>query len=210
LSGWPGGCSGLNETCRKKIAPESSPLHKALPRSRERRLRGTADIIPPQEALSLDYRKLTEAVVSAERLRLYGSLNPSKLHETFARYLWNIEICEALYPLLHGFEVALRTRIQIVMKASTGKDRWWDPKWNLLQPKELQQVGNVMKRLTSQKQYPNVGRVVSSLTLGFWVGLFAVPYERRYWLKHNLRGVFPDAPKAALGCHNIRFKLYRI
>lgn len=46
-------------------------------------------------------------VLSEDRLRGYG--RPGEpCRETLAKYLWNMSVCEALYPSLQALEIALR------------------------------------------------------------------------------------------------------
>lgn len=158
----------------------------------------------------MDYREISECILTKDRLQRYGSLSQRDIEETFARYMWNMALSEALYPLLNGLEIALRNRVQTTLTKQTGKARWWDPQWSLIEKGDLLQAEKVMRRISREGKNPNVGRVVSGLTLGFWVGMFAPYYERRFWLGYQLRAVFPYAPKVELGCHKIRNKLYRI
>lgn len=191
-------------------APESSPCLPSVGGYWERTLRGNTINYTIAGGFWMDYQELTKKVISEKRLQRYGSLNPSDLPETMSRYLWNIGLCEALYPLLNGLEVALRNRIHAVLTTKTGKTRWMDPKWNLLKSKDLNQVNTIINRLRREHKSQGVDRIISALTLGFWVNLFSVTYEQEFWTGHSLRGVFQDAPKVELGCHKIRKKLYRI
>ncbi|MCC7477452.1 hypothetical protein IT575_03245 [bacterium] len=119
-------------------------------------------------------------------------------------------LCESLYLPLNGLEIALRNRVQRTLSTKLGKGRWWDPQWKLLPNRDLDQVDKVMKRLAREGKHPNIGRVVSGLTLGFWVGLFAADHERLLWKGDALRRTFPYALRKDLGYHNLRRRLFRI
>ncbi len=43
-----------------------------------------------------------------------------------ANYLWNLELCQAIYPALHGCEVALRNSIHAAASAHYGTPYWFD------------------------------------------------------------------------------------
>jgi hypothetical protein len=47
-------------------------------------------------------------LVSAQRIGSYRRGTASDDEEVLARYLWNIALCEALYPSLHFLEIGLR------------------------------------------------------------------------------------------------------
>jgi hypothetical protein len=158
----------------------------------------------------MDYTELAKVVLSEKRLQKYGSLNPSNLRETFARYIWNIELCEALYPVLNSLEVALRNSIHRELAVKLKYTRWMQPERKLLEEYESNQVARTIARLRKAGKSAGVDQIIASLMLGFWVGLFAVGYEQKFWRGHSLKGVFRFAPKSELGCHSIRYKLNRI
>src|SRR5690606_31497789 len=96
---------------------------------------------------------------------------------------------------------------QHTLSARLGKERWWDPKWKLLPKRDLSQVAVAMNRIKRDGRHPNIGRVVSGLTLGFWVGLFAARHEQKLWKGNALRMTFPHAPRRELGYHRLRARL---
>ena len=55
------------------------------------------------------FQKL-RAGISSPRLSKYRSGDESDF-EVIAKYVWNIALCEALYPALHTLEVALRNAV---------------------------------------------------------------------------------------------------
>lgn len=110
-----------------------------------------------------------------------------------ARYVWNVALCEGLYPTLRFLEVALRTRIHHVATQHFGSEYWFaDPK--IVSP--LKTDGNPRNsraiRLAAGHRTP-AHRIVSDLSLGFWVHLFGGAYEVSFW-RPVIRGVFPGAP----------------
>ena len=162
------------------------------------------------ENLRVDYRELAQQIITPPRLRRYGSLNPSDLPETVARCLWDMGLCEALYPLLNGLEVALRNRAHAELTRQTGLARWMDPgdpRKAFLGRREKDQVRRAINLLRRDHEPTNVSRIVGVLTFGFWASLFAPRYEQRAWHGDGLRGVFPYAPRQVLGCHLIRARL---
>src|SRR5689334_21061592 len=63
----------------------------------------------PSSAQALPLTSLWR-LVSAERIGSYRRGGADD-EEALARYLWNIALCEALYPSLHFLEIALRNAV---------------------------------------------------------------------------------------------------
>ncbi len=67
-----------------------------------------------------------EAVLSQSRLRRYPGAG---ITDRLQVYRWNIALCEALYPTMHFFEVALRNRMHDALTDHVGTEWWFqDPK----------------------------------------------------------------------------------
>ena len=131
-----------------------------------------------------------EAVVSAERLRPYrGARNVDEL-DPLARSLWNVALSEALYPSLHGFEIALRNTIHNAMAARTHNTSWWDDPTVRLHLSEQERIREARDALARAGKAYESGRMVAELRLGFWVSLFSRHYEHSLLIP-ILRLAFP-------------------
>ena len=75
---------------------------------------------------SLHYRpQLIDELITNERLNSYKNVfQHSDDVELVGAYLWNIQVCSALYPLLSVAEVALRNSIDNALSRDLGRF-WW-------------------------------------------------------------------------------------
>lgn len=117
-----------------------------------------------------------------------------------ARYLWNIALCEALYPTLQCFEVVLRNAIHdsLSMNYHPGwlreERKFRDYEWKAIMSAENTLTRLVREGKLRSDQATEPGRLVSQLTLGFWTGLFVRHYDKTFVapiIRLALRG-FPD------------------
>ena len=73
----------------------------------------------------LDLAILFQDAVSAPRLTSYLEDGDENLVPAVSRYVWNTALCEALYPSVHGVEVAFRNIIDRRMQVLHG-EYWFD------------------------------------------------------------------------------------
>jgi hypothetical protein len=131
------------------------------------------------------------ANLSVDRLRRYanerdrGSWSPA-----IGRYLWNLELARALYPILNWAEVALRNHLNHVisseypiggMRRCVRVASWLDADPPVLLPKErakVEQAKMWFDTRNAQPRRPGVspkvlteGRLVAELQFGFWTHL---------------------------------------
>lgn len=122
--------------------------------------------------------------------------------EALARYTWNTRLCEALYPSLHYFEVALRNNLHSAISTRFPSGPWSDVQcWMdltnpVLDEIERRAVNRAKGVLRDQGKPLEIGRMVAELNFGFWTSLLDVRYERSnvFW-PHLLRPTFPRMPK---------------
>ena len=116
--------------------------------------------------------------------------------EVCADYLWNIALCESLYPVLQWLEVTLRNNLHESISALYGSN-WFNS--SIIQSREADTVQKAKERLTRLNKPLEVGRIVAELNLGFWVSLFDKRYEnrQRFWpsLFSSPRRPFPNLPR---------------
>ena len=64
-------------------------------------------------------------IISFERFESYRRSDTEEDIDILACYLWNLALCEALYPCLQGLEaVALRNSINIAATETFGNHHW--------------------------------------------------------------------------------------
>ena len=137
-----------------------------------------------------DYFGEFQKSASAERLKPY--LNDVDETQAFALYVWNIALCESLYPCLNGLEVALRNSLHRSISTKFGTDFWFIGRLKDPEDQRLKEAYSNLHRLSITS--PMAGDIVASLSLGFWVDLLKGRYEQIFW-PALLPDVFPFATK---------------
>ena len=61
-----------------------------------------------------------------------------------AAHVWNIALCESLYPALHAFELSLRNRIHQVALRHFGSEDWFEGR---LKTQEEEMLNNARNRI---------------------------------------------------------------
>lgn len=108
-------------------------------------------------------------------------------------YVWNARISAAIFEVLHHVEVLVRNAIDSQFRpveATAPADTTWlcDP--NILNEASRLRVGEAIERITRQHKNPTRGRVVATLSFGFWRALFDRKYDK-LWVSH-LHRAFPN------------------
>lgn len=161
------------------------------------------------------YEDQIEAVLSSERLRPYASGGTTR--QAIENYLWNIALCEALYPVLNILEVGLRNSLDRAIGAEypvTSYGRvmsWLDRNPGVVAQDDVGMVNYAIRRLQEKHEALSHGKLVAELTFGFWTSLFDVRYERGQILWPTLlRAVFPHMPRNIRKRRHISPQLNRI
>jgi len=117
--------------------------------------------------------------------------------EAICRYVWNLDLSQAIYPVLHSVEVALRNSIHAAGTDYFGSPEWFRNPRNLrLESRERRMLETARDQLWERQGYsiPDIRRGiipapplpladdhVAELMLGFWIGLLNAPYQRLLW-----------------------------
>ncbi len=135
-----------------------------------------------------------EKVLSEEKMNAYHNRKGGSTDkEIYAHYLWNIQLSEALYPLLQTIEVALRNNIcnSIFKKYNL---HLCDFSNDYLLASEKYKIDNIKNYIIKEKGKYTQGQIIESLNFGFWTALFDRRYEHSHILwPHLLKGTFPAA-----------------
>ena len=135
---------------------------------------------------------------SNNRLKSYKFNSSDDNNIALKRYLYNIEISKALYPLLSILEISLRNRINKAIE-NIIKQNW------LIDEIEQQCIlldNEHKKLLDAKKKLINKGHkqiskddLIAELSLGFWIHLCTKRYKTALWHKQSFfRTVFADYP----------------
>ena len=157
-------------------------------------------------------KRFFEKIFSEKRLEKYFTRH-GDTEKAMTHYRCNIELSEVFYPCISTFEVVLRNAISRELSVLFGRDDWYTvfavtP--GLTGLNEYIQQAN--RQMSNRKEYSSSSKIIAELTLGFWVSLFNVEYERLLW--KDLRRVFPNMPKKERQRKNIapplnRFRAFR-
>ena len=144
--------------------------------------------------------------LSTERLAQYA-VGVSSEAETYGRYLWNLALCESLYPSLQGLEVALRNALHEAASARYGTPWWFDGGRSPVSVRGYQNhrgrggvwvhTGDAWKVESAKAQLRQAGkpvqpgRIIAELTFGFWTALFNRHYVNEGLWPALLAPVFP-------------------
>ena len=135
-----------------------------------------------------------EKVFSEKRLEKYFKRYGDK-EKAMTHYRCNIELSEAFYPCISTLEVALRNGVNRELSVRFGRDDWYAVFATTPGLTSLNRyISQANKQIAGRKEYSSPSKIIAELTLGFWVNLFNVEYERILW--KDLRRVFPNMPKA--------------
>src|SRR5438552_2173704 len=104
---------------------------------------------------------------SPERLGAYRRAGDDEA-AVLARYLWNSQLSEALYPTLQALEVALRNSVHAAVSRAYGRADWYDGTPAILQARQQDLVADATATLRAAGKPVTPGRVVAELPFGFW------------------------------------------
>lgn len=137
------------------------------------------------------------AWLSDARFDAYLGASDGDHERAVAVYKWNAEISAAFMEVLYHLEVLLRNAIdrqfpEVPADRSLSicvADAWLcDPR--LLTDESRERVNEAIQRLVLEQKKPTRGRVVASLSFGFWRALFSGRYEELW--RSRLHGAFPN------------------
>ena len=144
-----------------------------------------------------------QRTLSDERIARYAAGGGGD-RGTYGRYLWNLALCESLYPGLQGLEVALRNAMHEAASTRYGTAWWFDGarspiairgyqarrgrggRW--VHTSEAYKVEGAKRQLRREGKPVQPGRVIAELTFGFWTALF----NRHYVTAGLWPGLLPD------------------
>ena len=132
-----------------------------------------------------------EKSISPERLAVYKSDGAGN-ETAVARYIYNIELCKSFYPLINIFEVTLRNSIDKALETFFNM-----PDWSGAIPltqTELMMIDEAKIKIEKKgKEYCH-SRLVSELTLGFWVALMGKKYNNQNFQFFIIKHIFHGCP----------------
>ncbi|MEO6754314.1 MAG: hypothetical protein ABIP85_21265 [Chthoniobacteraceae bacterium] len=137
------------------------------------------------------FQKL-ERSLSRPRLDSYRKLGGGD-HGALCRYLWNIALCEALYPSLQILEVGFRNSVHSEIATATATPEWLVTELAFLFDSEKTRISEAREGLRKTGKPVTEPFLIAELSFGFWTSLLDVRYDR-LWHK-IIMGVFPAMPR---------------
>lgn len=122
---------------------------------------------------------LIRQAISDQRLDAYRITEADDDLDLLERYVWNMALSEALYPVLQSLEVTLRNTVHRAIGNAVGTDTWFDA--GLLAEPEVRQIAEARAKLAVKRKPDEPDRVVAELNFGFWTSLFNDRYEHVLW-----------------------------
>jgi hypothetical protein len=131
------------------------------------------------------------------RFRAYLEVADGQHKRAVALYEWNAEVSAAFLEVIYHLEVLMRNAIDRQFPATDlgaplsvlVPDVWLcDP--TLLTDESREKVNEAIARLQRNGKRPTRGRVIASLSFGFWQALFSSVYEELW--RALLSGAFPN------------------
>jgi hypothetical protein len=135
-------------------------------------------------------------------INLQKSLSPKRFSgyqvggsqlDAFAKYLWNIQICESLCPCFQLLEVAFRNKIHSQIGSAIGDKTWILNQSGVIYQEEQDIIVKAKQDLKIAGSPMTEDYLVSEMKFGFWTSLLNTRYER-LWPK-IIADVFPNMPK---------------
>lgn len=129
--------------------------------------------------------------ISSKRIEAYREVGDDDL-DTLAKSVWNICLCEAIYPVLQNLEIGLRNSMHASAEKSFGNSLWFTANPPVVGPDERGKVAQAERKLRQRGKPIEPGRMVAELNFGFWTSLFDARYDRVLLNRPNfLKDAFP-------------------
>lgn len=127
------------------------------------------------------------------RLKRYLAKSNDDIRLSLQLYCYNTSVSESLYTSLQGLEICLRNSIDLQLIAKYG-EAWVFEKREIFSHPQTEMIDGAIKSLRNDSRDLTRDRVISELSLGFWVGVLGRKYETSLW-RECLRHAFPNRPK---------------
>lgn len=145
---------------------------------------------------SLSLFQQVVGIFSVDRLDAYRVSTADSELDALTRYVWNVALCEALYPVLHCLEVGLRNRLNQALVSSFGRADWYDASQVILDVGARQKVTAVKLMLNASGKKVTPSRIISELSFGFWTMLISRHHQSIIARPGLLKEAFPYVPKS--------------
>jgi Abi-like protein len=133
-----------------------------------------------------------ERVLSKDRFAAYKQNGESNT-EALKSYLWNIAICESLYPSFQILEVGIRNAIHLEISKVSKEPVWLNNEPAFLYDEERESIKQAKESVRKRCGSCPEPRLIAEMSFGFWTSLLDSRYETM-WHK-IIAQVFPHMPR---------------
>jgi hypothetical protein len=113
--------------------------------------------------------------------------------DAFAKYLWNMLLCESLCPCFQILEVAFRNTVHCEISAAINDPSWILNGHGIIYPEEQETIKKAKESLKLAGSPMTEDYLIAEMKFGFWTSLLNSRYDR-LWPRIIAR-VFPHMPK---------------
>ncbi len=149
---------------------------------------------------------------SASITRLESYRAGGSYRDALCKYLWNIALCESLYPSFQVLEVAFRNAAHIEIGTVTfpaiGTTDWLMSDPQFLKDSEKSILTKARESVRERRGSVTEHLLVGELPFGFWTSLLDSRYDAM-WPK-IIKGVFPHTPRSVRTRGNMSAKMNAI
>lgn len=132
-----------------------------------------------------------EAAISIERFQTYLEACDGNRATAIDAYALNSAVSSAIYPLIQNLEIALRNSFHRQLSERYGE--WWFDELGLIgDASQRSKLTDAKIELVKNKKELTAGRIVASLSFGFWTMCLSKQYEDRLWRRGGLSAAFSN------------------
>lgn len=141
--------------------------------------------------------------LSRDRISVYYRRGDTDC-DAISKYLWNIQLCESMYPCLNMLEVALRNAIHHAFTMRHGS-KWFEVSAIPFNNYQQNRLFDAKSELQHRNLPLSPGRIIAELDFGFWVSMFGKNIDRSW--RGLLQHAFPSLPSVDRTVPKLRMQL---
>lgn len=130
-----------------------------------------------------------EEALSTERFSAYLQSCEGDRDKALALYTHNTNVSAALYGPIQTLEITMRNRFHHHLTQAYGPE-WYCHHGIITQIFQRMKIRDALLELASNKKPLEPGRVVASLTFGFWPACLSATYDNTLWRRGGLSTAF--------------------
>ena len=171
-----------------RVSPGRMPKTEALPGSTGEKI-GRDWLTVNENAAPLDVFPGLEIALSRERFATYLCACEGDRALALDAYALNADVSAALYRPIQNLEVALRNAFHARLSQKYG-EWWFDELGVVTDIFQRQKLVDAKIEIVKEKKELAAGRIIASLSFGFWTSCLSARYEDTLWRRGGLSVAF--------------------